>query len=133
MRNLKLLVADSLQKNLNRNIQIVQKNKKVEIVGVTNNGEQEYEMIFELKPDIVITDNQVSKLSGTELIKRIENSDMAYIPKFILIIDGNDKISDYKNSNFAIVRKIKKPVEEDILLDTVEEMINIIKLETPEM
>ncbi len=133
MRNLKVLVADSLQKNLNRNIQIVQKNKKVEIVGVTNNGEQEYEMIFELKPDIVITDNQVSKLSGTELIKRIENSDMAYIPKFILIIDGNDKISDYKNLNFAIVRKIKKPVEEDILLDAVEEMINIIKLETPEM
>lgn len=133
MRNLKVLVADSLQKNLNRNIQIVQKNKKVEIVGVTNNGEQEYEMIFELKPDIVITDNQVSKLSGTELIKRIENSDMAYIPKFILIIDGNDKISDYKNLNFAIVRKIKKPVEEDILLDAVEEMINIIKLEIPEM
>ncbi len=133
MRNLKLLIPDNLQRNLNRNTQIALRNKNVEIVGVTDNGEQEYEMIFELKPDIVITDNQIHKLSGIELIKRIENSDLAYIPKFILITDDTDKISDNKSSNFAVIRKIGKPVKEEILLNAIEDMINIVKLETPEM
>ena len=55
-----------------RNIQIVLKNKNAEIVGVTDNGEEEYEMIFELRPDIVITDNKMPKLNEIEVIKRIE-------------------------------------------------------------
>ena len=38
-----------------------------------------------------------------------------------------------KCSKFAIIRKISKPVEEKILLNAIEEMISIIKLETPEM
>ena len=45
--------------------------KELEIVGITNDGIEQLDMIKELKPDVVVTDLKRDKgISGIEVIKR---------------------------------------------------------------
>ena len=75
-------------------IKIAEKNESIEVIGIAYNGQQEYDMILELKPDIVITDNQMPIQNGIDVIEKVYNSDLVYKPKFILIT------GDYRDRNF---------------------------------
>ena len=59
MRKLKVLIADDVEIIAKANQQIVEKNEEIEVIGLAYDGQEEYDMILELKPDIVISDNQM--------------------------------------------------------------------------
>ena len=62
MRKLKVLIADDVEIIAKTNQQIVEKNEEIEVIGLAYDGQEEYDMILELKPDIVISDNQMPKI-----------------------------------------------------------------------
>lgn len=64
MRKLKVLIADDVEIIAKTNQQIVEKNEEIEVVGLAYDDQEEYDMILELKPDIVISDNQMPKMNG---------------------------------------------------------------------
>ena len=49
----------------------IEKCDGIEIVGIVEDGMQEYDLIKELQPDLVITDNQMPKMTGVDVIKKI--------------------------------------------------------------
>ena len=70
MRKLKVLIADDIEIIAKTNQILVEKNNSVNVIGLAYNGQDEYDMIIELKPDIVITDNQMPKMNGVEVAEK---------------------------------------------------------------
>ena len=85
MKKFKVLIADDIEIIAQTNMKIAEKNESVEVIGLAYNGQEEYDMILELKPDIVITDNQMPIMNGVEVVQKIYNSNLASVPEFILV------------------------------------------------
>ena len=67
MEKLKVVIADDMQVIAENNKRIATLFDNIEVVGIANNGQEEYDMIMELKPDLVITDNQMPLMNGVDV------------------------------------------------------------------
>lgn len=98
-----------------------------EIIGESENGIDAIDIIYELKPDIVITDIRMPGLSGLELIEKIkpEFPDI----KFILLTG----YTDFKYAQTAVKLGafdfVLKPTDEEEILRIVDRAVNEIKKE----
>lgn len=132
MKKIKILIADDMKIIAESIKKSVQKNKNVEVIGVANNGQEEYEMIVKLKPNLVFTDNQMPKMNGIQVIETIYNSKIKNKPKFVLVTADRDmEIYNRAYKNGAIL-VINKPIEERRLLDAIDEYIEVNNYEIDE-
>lgn len=68
---IKVLIADDNQSLSQQIKKCILENADFELVGITNDGEEEIRMIQNLKPNVVITDlKRKQGISGIEVIKR---------------------------------------------------------------
>ena len=85
MEKIKVLIADDVQVIAESNKKIAQTFENIEVLGIAKNGQEEYNMIEKLMPDLVITDNKMPVMNGIEVIEKINNSSISKKPKFILV------------------------------------------------
>lgn len=71
MEKIKVIIADDIQAIVESNKRIVASFDNVEVIGTAYNGQDEYDMIINLQPDLVITDNQMPIMNGIDVIKNI--------------------------------------------------------------
>lgn len=116
---LSLLIADdeaSIRQGLSSTIDW--EARHVHIVGEARNGDEAFEKICALRPDIVITDIKMPASSGLDLIERVR---AAGGETHFIILSGYD---DFAFAQRAIRSKIAcyllKPVKTDVLLAEVE-------------
>ena len=84
-------------------------------------------MILELKPDIVISDNQMPKINGVEVVKKIFESNIANPPKFIMVTADAGFAFNRKCREIGISYVIHKENREYELEYILEVLIDIIK------
>lgn len=115
MEKLKVLIADDIEVIAKSHKSTVLKKQTMEVIGISNNGQDEYDKIIELKLDIVITDNQMPGMNGTDVIKKILESNIENKPKFVLVTgDRNFALFvEYSKMNVSI---LYKPANEEKLL-----------------
>ena len=99
MEKIKVIIADDIQAIVESNKRIVASFDNVEVIGTAYNGQDEYDMIINLQPDLVITDNQMPIMNGIDVIKNIVNSN---ISKKHFKLFGNRKHKIKKGKNFFI-------------------------------
>ncbi len=88
-----------------------------------DNGADAYTLACEQKPDIVITDYQMPKLSGLELIEKMRsNPDTAQIPVIMLTARGF-AIDDEQKQKLGISVCLSKPFSPREVLGTVEDVL----------
>lgn len=121
MRKLKVLIADDINVIAESHKKVVLKKDNIEVVAISNNGQDEYDKIIELQPDIVITDNQMPKMNGTEVIQRILDSNIMKKPKFILVTGDRD-FSLYVKYSKLNVSILYKPVSEESMLNLLDDI-----------
>lgn len=132
MRILKVIIADDMEVIAKTYFNIVAAHQNYKVVGIANNGQEEYDLIMERKPDLVITDNQMPNMNGIDVIEKIYNSDLAFKPKFVLITGDNGREIMDKCNEFDVFKMINKPVRDDVLNYTLDEVCDSIKAEKPE-
>ena len=71
MKKFKVLIADDIEIIAQTNKNIAEKNESVEVIGLAYNGQEEYDLIMERNPDLVITDNQMPEMNGIDVIECI--------------------------------------------------------------
>lgn len=122
---LKILIVDDMEvivKNIENNLE---KNEIVEVIGTAKNGQEEYDLIKKLKPDIVITDNQMPIMNGTEVIEKIIiDNEIEQKPYFIIVTA--DTLIEYRQqfSEKRIIGIINKSIGFDMINREIEELLD---------
>ena len=117
MENLKVLIADDSKINNDMMKLHIEKCDGIEIVGIVEDGMQEYDLIKELQPDLVITDNQMPKMTGVDVIKKIAEETIEQKPAFLLAT--GDMIKDLDFAKMNLIGFVNKPVDYDRVLDII--------------
>ena len=94
MEKLKVVIADDMQVIAGNNKRIATLFDNIEVVGIANNGQEEYDMIMELKPDLVITDNQMPLMNGVDVIEKINSSSITKKPERLCF---HERTAPYRN------------------------------------
>ena len=118
MEKIKVLIADDVQVIAESNKKIAQTFENIEVLGIAKNGQEEYNMIEKLMPDLVITDNKMPVMNGIEVIEKINNSSISKKPKFILVTA--DLGSEFVNNAYSL-GALKYAIEEFLYLQNTNE------------
>lgn len=123
MEKIKVLIADDVQVIAESNKKIAQAFENIEVLGIAKNGQEEYNMIEELMPDLVITDNKMPVMNGIEVIEKINNSSISKKPKFILVTA--DLGSEFVNNAYSlgVLNVVGKMSSENALRYAIEEFL----------
>ena len=123
MEKIKVLIADDVQVIAESNKKIAQAFENIEVLGIAKNGQEEYNMIEELMPDLVITDNKMPVMNGIEVIEKINNSSISKKPKFILVTA--DLGSEFVNNAYSlgVLNVVDKMSSENALKYAIEEFL----------
>ncbi len=79
-------------------------------VFTANDGEEGWEIIQELRPDVVITDCQMPQLDGLGLAKRIhESAEFTSIPVLMLTAKGFELSRQAVRDEYGILDVLAKP------------------------
>lgn len=94
----------------------------VSICGVAENGQEAMELAKELKPDIIISDIEMSKKTGLELANEVSN----ILPDIkVIILTAYTKFEYVQKSvSLGVYEYILKPFEDITLLDTVKSAVS---------
>ncbi len=124
MHNSKVLYIED-NRDISDEIAFFLKNKFKELY-LAYDGEEGLAMYKEHKPDVIITDIQMPKMGGIEMIEAIRKNDI-YIP---IIVTTAFNEADYLLStiNLQVSAYVIKPLNLKKLLSTVEKTLEPIKL-----
>lgn len=124
MEKLKVIIADDIQAIVESNKRIVASFDNVEVIGTAYNGQDEYDMIINLQPDLVITDNQMPIMNGIDVIKNIVSSDIPKKPSFVLVTGDTGGVfrQAYDLGVFKVISKMSSQTE---LKYTIEEFLSL--------
>jgi two-component system alkaline phosphatase synthesis response regulator PhoP len=93
-------------------------------VQITADGEEGWEAIQKQKPDLVITDCQMPRLSGLELVRRIRDKpETADIPVFMLTAKGYELSQELLVNDLHVLQVIAKPFSPRELLQDVNALL----------
>lgn len=121
---LKILIVDDMEvivKNIKNNLE---KNEVVEVIGTATNGQEEYDLIKELKPDVAITDNKMPIMNGTEVIEKvIADNEIEEKPYFIIV--SADTLVEYRQQfeEKRIIGIINKNMGFEEMNRSIEELL----------
>lgn len=94
------------------------------VVGIAEDGQEGLEITRKLKPDIVISDIQMPKLSGLEMIKRIKEKQKNI--KFIILTGFREFEYAREAINLGVTRFLLKPTNLEEIKSSILEAINIL-------
>jgi DNA-binding response OmpR family regulator len=102
-----LLVDDAL--HILRAAEFKLKRQGYDVV-CASDGEEAWEVLQEQRPDIMVTDLQMPRLSGLELIERLRSSDeFADLPVIMLTAKGFELSADEIIKRLGVIDIITKP------------------------
>lgn len=127
MEKIRVLLADDMEIIAQTIQNILIKRNDIEVIYIAKDGEEEYNKIIELQPDLVFTDNQMPKMNGIDVIEKIYNSDIEKKPKFVFATADTDMELYRRAYKSGTILVIRKPIDENRVKDAVEEYLAVIE------
>jgi len=103
----------------------------VEIVATSGDGDEAFELICDLTPDLVITDIKMPTLSGIEMIRLLHKANI--YPKFIFVTGHSDFDYTREAIRLGAYDYILKPFSPDELETTINQCVKDIRRLQDEM
>lgn len=126
MEKIRVLIADDKVEILNNIKRILERCNNIEIIDVATNGNEEFEKIIMKKPELVFTDNQMPKMTGIEVIEKINNElRIEDKPNFVLVTGDRNYNILKKVYEMNILTIINKPFDEEDILNAIEQYSNL--------
>jgi two-component system, OmpR family, alkaline phosphatase synthesis response regulator PhoP len=96
-------------------------------VEIASDGEDAWQSIQNQKPDLLITDCQMPRMTGLELIGRLRSDPQtANLPIFMLTAKGYELTFDLLYKELHVLRVIAKPFSPRELLQDVNEILQVV-------
>ena len=127
MEKVRVILADDQEIFNTIRADFLKKIEYVEILGLAKDGQEEYDMIKELKPDLVITDNQMPFMNGVDVIEKIKN-DSSIIEKPSFVIVSADGLYEYrtKMEDYNILDIINKSIGFEGINNRIKDSIDML-------
>lgn len=102
----------------------LQQEEEMEIIGIARDGNEAYDMVLELQPDIILLDMIMPHLDGLGVLEKIAGTEMEKRPlSIILSAVGQDKITQ-KAIALGAQYYIVKPFDINVLVKRMKELKN---------
>lgn len=123
MRKIKVLISDDNKIIAESIKRIIDKIEGVEVVGMASNGEEEYNFIKIFHPDFLFSDVQMLKMTGIEVLEKLNNENFEKIPRTVFVTGENINILNNTTITNNIYDIISKPFNIDRILSIMENYI----------
>lgn len=94
--------------------------KGYEVIGVAKNGETAIDLAIELKPDVITIDNIMPDMSGLDVVKTLQSSDLE--TKFIMISAVGQQSAIMEAMDLGVKHYLVKPYDDKKLIHILEEL-----------
>ena len=95
-------------------------------VRIAGDGEEAWQAVQQQKPDILITDYQMPRLDGFELVQRLrENPETEDLPVLMLTAKGFELSHDELAERWNVIAVIAKPFSPRELLQSVNKILEV--------
>ena len=119
---IRILVSDDNQDFTTTLENYLTKDESLEVIGVARDGQEAYNKIIELKPDIVLLDVIMPHLDGLGVLEKLQASNLEKKPMCIILSAvGQDKITQ-KAIELGAQYYIVKPFDINILIKRIKEI-----------
>lgn len=103
------------------------KDKNINIISKTRDGESTVEMYQALKPDVLLLDLDMPKLNGLEVINQISKDSDEKNKCNIIVISGNVELMHRLFNTAKVYRIMPKPTNLDEVLSLIKDISNTPK------
>lgn len=122
MATKKVLVADD-EVHIIHVVAIKLRNNGYEVI-TADNGVEAFALACEEKPDIIVTDYQMPRMTGLELIERLRQCEQTKDIPVIMLTARNFAISQQQQEELRISECISKPFSPKELLGNIEDVLH---------
>jgi DNA-binding NarL/FixJ family response regulator len=120
---IQVMIADD---NLDLNslcCNILSKDKDIQIISSTLDGESTLKDYMQLKPDVLLLDLDLPKMNGIDIINNICLDETEKKKNNIIIISGNTELRYNLFNTSKIFRIMPKPVDFNDVISTIKEIV----------
>jgi len=103
------------------------KDKNINVISKTRDGEKTIEMYQALKPDVLLLDLDMPKLNGIEVINQISKDSDEKNKCNIIVISGNVELMHKLFNTAKVYRIMPKPTNLDEVLSLIKDISNAPK------
>lgn len=97
------------------------------IAGEAGNGDQAYEQILKIKPDVVLMDIRMPGITGLEVIEKLQTTD--FTGKIVIISSFTDFTYAQQAIRLGVQNYLTKPIDEDELIQILKNLKNELDAE----
>lgn len=125
---MKIIVVEDEFRSRNGIVNLLKKTKEeYEVVAVAEDGYEGMDLVRQLKPDVVITDIQMPKISGLEMIENLRNSGIGC--RFVILSGYADFKYAQAGIKLGVVDYLLKPITYHNLAEVMERVEKDIAME----
>lgn len=117
-----MIADDNLDLN-NLCCNILSKDKDIQIISSTLDGESTLKDYMQLKPDVLLLDLNLPKMNGIDIINNICLDETEKKKNNIIIISGNSELRYNLFNTSKIFRIMPKPVDFNDVISTIKEIV----------
>lgn len=115
-----MVAEDNIDLN-NMYCKFLTKDKDIKIISQTTNGEETLKKYYELKPDLLLLDLEMPKMTGLEIIDNLNKDPKEKKNKNIFVISGNADARANLWHMAKVYISVAKPVDLDMILRIIKE------------
>lgn len=126
MDEIKIIIADDNIEILDKIKETIEKMSGIKLLGMAKDGKEEYEMIKEMKPDLVLTDLEMPELTGIEVLEKIKEENIEKMPQ-VIFITGKPSTDFIKRAiKIGALDIVYKPFKDEKIKDIIERNKNAL-------
>lgn len=130
---IRVMVADDNIDLNNMYCKFLTKDKDIEIISQTTDGQKTLEKYQELKPDLLLLDLEMPKMSGLEIINYLSKDPNEKSKKNIIVISGKAEIRANLWNMSKVYMSFSKPADFDLILHQIHDFIKEKELKNREI
>ena len=118
-RNINIVIADDNQNFLDCMEKILENVAEFKILGKAKDGEQAISLVKELKPDVFITDIDMPKYNGIDVIKIVKEYSVN-IPNIYVVSGGINEKERMEVVRLGVRKIFNKPIDPKLIIEEIK-------------
>lgn len=118
-KNINIVIADDNKNFLDCMEKILKNVDEFEILGKAKDGEEAINLIEKLEPDVLITDIDMPKYNGIEVIKKIKEHSVK-TPNIYVVSGGINEKERIEVVKLGVKRIFNKPIDPKLIIEEIK-------------